>query len=232
MGSSETVHTFWEIICVVEGDGELVSRGDRIPIARGTVCLVPPGVAHIEYSDGSVDLIWVGLRGSFLDRLGHRDIQRVRSPALVQVVESFWLFAERRAARMGGELDGMARRIVGFFERISRGGETGGSAGDVVDRAIAFMHGNASDPISISQVAAHVGCSDGHFYRVFRKRTGRTPIGYLTSIRMQRALHLLREGHLSVGEVARQVGYEDQFYFSRAFKKMMGMPPSVAAPIA
>ena len=55
---------------------------------------------------------------------------------------------------------------------------------------------------------------------------GKSPIDYLTEYRINEACKLLRAGNLSIAEVAISVGFFDQFYFSRVFKRAKGMPPS------
>jgi AraC-like DNA-binding protein len=55
---------------------------------------------------------------------------------------------------------------------------------------------------------------------------GKSPIDYLTEYRINEACNLLRSSNLSIAEVAISVGFFDQFYFSRVFKKAVGMPPS------
>ncbi len=53
-----------------------------------------------------------------------------------------------------------------------------------------------------------------------------SPIDYLTEYRINEACKLLRAGNLSIAEVAVSVGFFDQFYFSRVFKRAKGVPPS------
>ena len=55
---------------------------------------------------------------------------------------------------------------------------------------------------------------------------GQSPIDYLTEYRINEACKLLRAGNLSIAEVAVSVGFFDQFYFSRVFKRAKGVPPS------
>ena len=55
---------------------------------------------------------------------------------------------------------------------------------------------------------------------------GQSPIDYLTEYRINEACKLLRAGNLSIAEVAISVGFFDQFYFSRVFKRAKGVPPS------
>ena len=55
---------------------------------------------------------------------------------------------------------------------------------------------------------------------------GQSPIDYLTSYRISEACYLLKNSQLSIAEIAVSVGFFDQFYFSRVFKKTKGVPPS------
>ena len=63
-------------------------------------------------------------------------------------------------------------------------------------------------------------------YRVFINNVGQSPIDYLTNYRIGEACNLLRSSSLSIAEIAVSVGFFDQFYFSRVFKKLKGVPPS------
>ena len=75
-------------------------------------------------------------------------------------------------------------------------------------------------------IAKAVGVSRSHLYRVFIAAVGQSPIDYLTAYRVDEACALLKNTNLSIAEIAVSVGFFDQFYFSRVFKKVKGMPPS------
>jgi transcriptional regulator GlxA family with amidase domain len=83
--------------------------------------------------------------------------------------------------------------------------------------------GQEMTPETIAQAA---GLSSSHFSRLFRKWTGHSPMEHLTWLRIQRAKELLGDVHLSVKEVAVRCGFEDQYYFSRVFTRVDGLPPS------
>ena len=92
--------------------------------------------------------------------------------------------------------------------------------------AIKYIQFNYSHDISIDDVAKSVGVSRSHLYRVFMSNVGKSPIDYLTEYRINEACKLLQDGSLSIAEVAISVGFFDQFYFSRVFKRAKGVPPS------
>ena len=100
------------------------------------------------------------------------------------------------------------------------------SSSQYVLNAIKYIQFNYSHDISIDDVAKSVGVSRSHLYRVFMLNVGKSPIDYLTEYRINEACKLLRTGSLSIAEVAVSVGFFDQFYFSRVFKRAKGVPPS------
>lgn len=79
--------------------------------------------------------------------------------------------------------------------------------------------------IDIEELARASGFSTTRFYQAFRRHTGLSPLKYITKIRLDASLRLLNT-HSSIGEVAHQVGYSDEYYFSRLFKKQMGITPT------
>jgi AraC-like DNA-binding protein len=85
-----------------------------------------------------------------------------------------------------------------------------------------------SDParvLSVAGMARDAGLSRQHFTELFRHHFGMAPMKYVLQARMHRAAHLLRDQNLRVSDVARAVGFEDPFHFSRSFRKEFGISP-------
>lgn len=79
--------------------------------------------------------------------------------------------------------------------------------------------------LGVTEMAGLAGMSVNHFIRTFKSKTGRTPAQYLLNLRMKKARQLLFSND-KVKTVARSVGYRDEHYFSRAFKKSEGVAPA------
>ncbi|RTE08793.1 response regulator [Paenibacillus whitsoniae] len=79
--------------------------------------------------------------------------------------------------------------------------------------------------LTIQQLAADVFLSPGHLQTLFKKETGQTINDYITYVRLEKAQQLLQEPGIKIYEVANQVGYQDTYYFTKIFKKMVGMNP-------
>ncbi len=96
---------------------------------------------------------------------------------------------------------------------------------DSVNKSINYMLENITRNIRLNDLANEVGLSVAHYSRLFFAKTAQSPINYFNQLKMQRACQLLNLSNLSIGEVARETGYQDQFHFSRVFKKIIGVSP-------
>jgi len=85
------------------------------------------------------------------------------------------------------------------------------------------------EPITVSDIAAAVGRHPNYCGSVFRTETGCSLLEYIHRLRLEHAVALMQEGDLSIGEIALQSGYSDIYYFSRVFKSVHGIPPTVYA---
>ncbi|MFC9708886.1 helix-turn-helix domain-containing protein [Paenibacillus sp. NPDC056933] len=94
-----------------------------------------------------------------------------------------------------------------------------------IQRAAEFIEHNYSRMISIDQLSEHVSLSKYHFIRRFSSSTGLTPGAYLTRVRTEKAMELLRGTSLSVEAIAERVGYSSGSYFIKAFRGLTGLTP-------
>ncbi|GAB3263319.1 AraC family transcriptional regulator [Nocardioides dilutus] len=97
----------------------------------------------------------------------------------------------------------------------------------VLGRALALVHGAPGHKWTVVELASAVSVSRSLLDDRFRSVLGIAPMHYVTTWRMHRAKHLLQETTQSVAAIARQVGYDAEEAFSRAFKRECGTPPAV-----
>lgn len=93
-------------------------------------------------------------------------------------------------------------------------------------QSLSYIQENYSKKISLASVADHVGLSSGYLCRIFKDETGVSINSYINNLRMTRAGELLADKNSYIKEVAISVGFEDQLYFSRLFKRYYGVTPS------
>jgi AraC-like DNA-binding protein len=89
-----------------------------------------------------------------------------------------------------------------------------------------LMQARLHEQLDIDTLAQAVSLSRFHFIKKYKALTGTTPINHFIHLKIERACHLLDVTSKGVNEVAWALGYEDAYYFSRIFKKTMGISPS------
>lgn len=95
-----------------------------------------------------------------------------------------------------------------------------------VGKALALMHERPDHAWSVDDLAREVGLSRSAFHERFVEFVGHPPMQYLANWRIQVGARLLRESNRTVATIALDVGYDSEAAFSRAFRRMVGMPPA------
>jgi signal transduction histidine kinase/CheY-like chemotaxis protein len=97
----------------------------------------------------------------------------------------------------------------------------------LVRLAMVYLQKNYSEPISRRDIAKHIGITEDHLTYCFRQELGITPIHYLQRYRIKQAKRLLKESNQTITEIAFNVGFSDSGYFSRIFRREIGMSPEM-----
>lgn len=94
-----------------------------------------------------------------------------------------------------------------------------------IEKALNYIHEHFNETISLAEVANQVHRSPEYFSRLFKEVTGENFSTYLINYRLMRAKQLLTNTELKVTEIAYRVGYQNPSYFSRIYKKYLGITP-------
>lgn len=97
---------------------------------------------------------------------------------------------------------------------------------DIIYKAIDYMKCNYQSKITLEDTALNVGLSPSYFSKVFKEEMGCTFSSYLNELRIDKSKALLLSGSASIMEICAQVGFEDQSYFTKVFKKRTGVTPA------
>ncbi len=112
-----------------------------------------------------------------------------------------------------------------FFSELQNR-ESVGADYALLEKVKGYIDENYARPITSRELSALSSMSETNLRRKFRRYTGLPPLDYQSGIRIRKAKELLLSRELPVAEVARAVGFEDANYFSRFFKKRVGISPA------
>jgi AraC family transcriptional regulator of arabinose operon len=94
-----------------------------------------------------------------------------------------------------------------------------------IQAAITHIDRSVDRMLKLEELSAYVGLSSFHFSRRFKSVTGTPPMRYFMQIKMKKACFLLESSSLKVKEIGKQLGFENEYYFSRCFKMYVGSSP-------
>ncbi len=119
----------------------------------------------------------------------------------------------------------MLRAALDLAARAVRHGGATRSASERISAVREHLRENLAQPHRLDGLAVAAGLSVPHFCALFRRQTGYAPIDFLIRQRIQRACTLLDTTDESITAIAAVVGYEDAYYFTRCFRRIIGCPP-------
>ncbi|MGG4130782.1 AraC family transcriptional regulator [Paenibacillus illinoisensis] len=96
---------------------------------------------------------------------------------------------------------------------------------DPVKQVLQYIQTHYREHMTLDTLAHHFNYSSRHLSMQFKRKTGSSPIDYLIQLRLTEAKKLLGYSDTTLRDIAAEVGYSDVYYFSRLFKKHVGMPP-------
>lgn len=114
------------------------------------------------------------------------------------------------------ELESMCTNNLGF----------GPNTSPLVSEIKNYIHVNFASALDSTTFANYFQFSYDHLNRCFKKETGTTIFDYLNSYRINHSKVLLHSGMLTLKQIAEAIGFDNEFYYSRVFKKYTGMSPS------
>ena len=226
----------YQLIYVTRGRGIFESNGHTRVVVPGSILVVFPGIRHFyrpEYEVGWTEY-WVGFRGPYADTLRGNGFLSPEKPLyevglqnrllsiytqIFDLVGTQRLLYQVRASSLVltliAEVLAHERKVVQYDH-----------SEQLVEKARFLMEENLCGEIDLHGMAETLGVSAAHLTAVFKSYTSMTPYQFYISIKIRRAKEMLESGDLSIKEVAFRLGFSDQYYFSRLFRKKVGLPPS------
>ena len=94
-----------------------------------------------------------------------------------------------------------------------------------LNRVITYMRDHLQENLTLTRIAREAGLSESYLNAVFKECVKCAPMDYYSNMKMDKACYLLCNTDMHIYQVAQYLGYDNQYYFSRAFKKVLGVPP-------
>lgn len=223
---------------VLSGKGIFRIDGEEYPLEAGCGFLIEPGQLSFYQADEKEPwtYIWVGFSGNraeeYVNGLGISARRPVfgsgHSDELYGIVRDMMehnTFGMRNELRRNGLLQIFLSVVAQSTPVTER--DAADKANQYVRRAVEFIQRNFCNPIKVTDVAEYVCVNRSYLYTLFENSLGMSPQQFLATYRLTKAAEMLMMPQLPVESIALSCGYQDPLVFTKAFKQMKGVSPTV-----
>lgn len=219
-------HHFWEIVYNVESDGKVLFGERELPYTGGSVLIHKPQAVHKCYNRGSTIHYCLGANGPLLD--GLKEGVYESSEEVKSAFESFAEETNGKRPFYKELLELKTEEMVIFLRRLGPrdGEERGQDIPTGIRNMKSILDTDYRKKIDLTFLSDEVMLSVDYIRHEFKKHYGVSPIQYLINKRIEYAKHLLNTSNVSIKQIAYLCGFENEYYFSRIFKKIVGLSPT------
>lgn len=221
MSYPEHSHAYWEIVLQVQGVVESFVGKEFLKMSKGDILIIPPNTAHTGVSrDGYLDAYLC------VDEMDFNGITLLhdKNDVVKNLMNMLYKTYIERNNNYKQICNSLANTIAEYLKSFSESREKY----DFVSRMKGIIYENTHNPdFKITAEIKKLGYNVDYFRRCFFEDAGKTPLEYLTELRINKAKNLFNQKYfISVADVAAQCGFSDQFYFSKKFKSYTGVSPT------
>lgn len=224
------------LLYCIEGNGSINLLGESYILTPNHYFIIPKGVPH-HYQSSDTDpwsIYWVHFEGENSEALYNRHISesppRIHSiPYDEQRIELFnFIFNVLENDFDQRSLELINFNSAQFLSSFIYHKEMFPSyyAVDRVDMSIKFMKNHLGSNYTLQELADELSYSASHFSFLFKKKTGFAPIQYFNQLKIHKSCQYLYFTDMSIKQICLELGFHDTYYFSRLFKKLMGLSPN------
>lgn len=226
------------LIYCVAGKGVYEQDGTRWNVGKGDLLYCPPFTDHAYHSDPvhPWTIYWMHLAGGKLSdyetilTLGGANPPIRRIGVQAALVDQFKALIRLHRPpydrRRILSLQGCALGILGLVAVTPASMSEHTDETLAIQEAVNRIEESFDKPFDLDGQARQAGYSRWHFGKLFKLVTGESPLAYHNRRRLEQARSLLSVPGMGVADVARRLGFQDPYYFSRFFKKHTGQAPS------
>ncbi|HPO90926.1 MAG TPA: AraC family transcriptional regulator [Victivallales bacterium] len=216
-------HNFNEIIVILEGVMNVFLGGKSYIAKEGEILFYRKGIFHEEACDPSKPFhsMYLCFEGTGISR-SIPDIIFDADGRIRQII--YWIAENRKKSSHGFQV--MDRLLMAsIFEEIERLRKQKSQENHLIVSARNFMMQNFLKDLTLEEISDYIKISKYHFCRLYKDKTGHTPIEELRLIRVNHAKKLILFSRKPLKEIAADSGFKDIFHMSRTFRKVLGRTP-------
>ncbi|MGB3151007.1 MAG: helix-turn-helix domain-containing protein [Maribacter sp.] len=225
-------------IYCVEGEGTLNVDGESIRVSPNSFYIIPKNTAHSykAHEHNPWSIYWIHFDGLAAEALYERYLDPKKTDnsipfeserislfnQIYQIYQSEYVLPKLEYANILG-----LNLVSSFIYREVKDSVHMENHNNVVDSIIDFLNENLDKSYKSEEIAEKFNYSPSYLFNLFKKRTGYSLIHFFNLKKIQKACEYLKYTDLSIKEISYKMSFQDPLYFSRTFKKYIGVSPRV-----
>ena len=231
-----------ELIFITGGKGHIILQHKRSEFKEGTLLYICPNLHYSIELDAKESLYGFAVHFSYAtvgcnsDKWDITKNNDALSIDFVQILKDYYQINDTFKKLVEGwdaKLPGYEFITKTLFQQLLfeiilniRKNSQNYSTSLKVEKIIEYMQHNTDTRLTLADLSKLVQLSSTYLTRIFKETTGYSVIKFFNKIKVDKAKKLIIEGDKKVKEVSKMLGFTDEFYFSRIFKKIEGISPT------
>jgi len=225
------------LIYCTAGYGTVELGSQTLGVGPGDALLLPRGSHHRYQADTNHPwtIYWIHFEGALAEKFivnvrgGKHFLPVLSIGTHARLIADFETLIETRKTgynrRSFVHAANVLRQMLSYLSAVAPVVQAKQQHNMDLDGIHALMEEKLHGQLELATLARHANLSKYHFSNKYKALTGRSPIQHFLHLKMERACYLLDISGISIKDVSRTLGYEDSYYFSRLFKKIIGVAP-------
>ncbi|KDN55594.1 hypothetical protein FEM21_11960 [Flavobacterium seoulense] len=216
----------------LEGEGWIKINGKTIQLQPNSAFIIPQNTPH-KYGSSLNDpwsIYWIHFSGNYAATLYNRFSTNANEAVKIAFDESRIKLLNEIIKLLENNLSDekiefIHFRLITFLSSLCYSNTLDNTIEDKISDSISFMKANLNQTLSIEALANQAFYSVSRYSELFKQKTGSSPIQYFIQLKIHKSCEYLNFTNLNIKEICKEVGFDDPYYFSRMFKKQMGLSP-------
>lgn len=248
-------HDFFELVVIVSGKATHFTETNSFTLMTGNVFVIPPGLEHgyrdvqnlrlynilfdnTRFEESFHDLrnmpgyhALLRIEPNYRSDTGLSTLMQLtpaQSAEIIPLIERMQRESDSIETDIGAQSQAFAYLInllVTLFRIYAEHPRKDNQMIMRIADALSYLESHTDRPVGTKELMEITNMSSSTLNRHFRNATGLSPVEFHIQRRIERACRLIRTSGLSMGEISEATGFSDANYFSRQFRKVMGMSP-------
>lgn len=228
-------HDNLEMLYFLKGECNVINGNEELSVKTGDIVVFnSEALHHVKVNGEPAEYIIVQLDATYFEAMGFKtsdvNIRKIiRDEQISAILKKALNEQEARLPYYRESVKGMMLEILviifrNYLVEDSHDGELSNKL-KLVKKVVKYIKRHYDEELTVEKISEHCGYSRFYVSKTFKEITGYTVIWYINAARIEKAKSLLKNGDLSMNEIALQCGFVNQSYFGKVFKRLENISP-------